>query len=207
MELDQPPPAAYTIHVDGGWETVDADFATAFQEQRHPANCCGSTGIAIVPTDPDWMQKGTTLITLSDGAQIGSQPAQRRQRHHDRPRDLRRYPPTRQQRQPAIPIRPRSFQGRLQRARDRQASGHAQRRTRLPSHALGHTLRQLRRDLQRAEHHPAHRLKLPPAYRRQGRRPRPALHAAGRPAHLFRRTLHQRGAKQRLRPRRGGQHQ
>ena len=75
MELSQPPPATYTIYVDGGWDTVNADFTTAFQEQRDPTNCRGSAGIAIVPTGPDWMNKGTILITLSDGSQIGSQPA------------------------------------------------------------------------------------------------------------------------------------
>ena len=30
MELTQPLPAAYTIYVDGGWETTNADFTTAF---------------------------------------------------------------------------------------------------------------------------------------------------------------------------------
>ena len=72
VELDQPPPAAYTIYIDGGWETVDADFTTAFQEQRAPLNRRGSAGIVIVPSGPDWMQKGTILITISDGSQIGS---------------------------------------------------------------------------------------------------------------------------------------
>jgi hypothetical protein len=75
VELTQPPPTAYTIYVDGGWDTVNADFNTAFQEQRDPTNRRGSAGIAIVPTGPDWMKKGTILITLSDGSQIGSQPA------------------------------------------------------------------------------------------------------------------------------------
>ena len=75
MELSQPPPATYTIYVDGGWDTVNADFTTAFQEQRDPTNRRGSAGIAIVPTGPDWMNKGTILITLSDGSHIGSQPA------------------------------------------------------------------------------------------------------------------------------------
>jgi hypothetical protein len=75
VELTQPPPATYTIYVDGGWDTVNADFTTAFQEQRDPTNRRGSAGIAIVPTGPDWMDKGTILITLSDGSQIGSQPA------------------------------------------------------------------------------------------------------------------------------------
>ena len=64
-----------TIYVDGGWDTVNADFTTAFQEQRDPTNRRGSAGIAIVPTGPDWMNKGTILITLSDGSKIGSQPA------------------------------------------------------------------------------------------------------------------------------------
>ena len=75
VELTQPPSTAYTIYVDGGWDTVNADFNTAFQEQRDPTNRRGSAGIAIVPTGPDWMKKGTILITLSDGSQIGSQPA------------------------------------------------------------------------------------------------------------------------------------
>ena len=38
VELTQPPPTAYTIYVDGGWDTVNADFTTAFQEQRDPTN-------------------------------------------------------------------------------------------------------------------------------------------------------------------------
>ena len=75
VELTQPPPTAYTMYVDGGWDTVNADFTTAFQEQRDPTNRQGSAGIAIVPTGPDWMKKGTILITLRDGSQIGSQPA------------------------------------------------------------------------------------------------------------------------------------
>ena len=75
VELTQPPPATYTISVDGGWDTVNADFTTAFQEQRDPTNRRGSAGIAIVPTGPDWMNKGTILTTLSDGSQTGSQPA------------------------------------------------------------------------------------------------------------------------------------
>ena len=75
VELTQPPPATYTIYVDGGWDTVNADFTTTFQEQRDPTNRRGSAGIAIVPTGLDWMDKGTILITLSDGSQIGSQPA------------------------------------------------------------------------------------------------------------------------------------
>ena len=57
MELTQPLPAAYTIYVDGGWETTNADFTTAFQEQRDPTNHQGSAGIAIVPTGPDWMNR------------------------------------------------------------------------------------------------------------------------------------------------------
>ena len=63
------------MYVDGGWDTVNADFTTAFQEQRDPTNRRGSAGIAIVPTGPDWMDKGTILITLTDGSQVGSQPA------------------------------------------------------------------------------------------------------------------------------------
>ena len=70
VELTQPPPTAYTIYVDGGWDTVNADFTTAFQEQRDPTNHRGSAGIVIVPTGPDWMEKGTILITLSDGSRI-----------------------------------------------------------------------------------------------------------------------------------------
>ena len=72
VELTQLPPTAYTIYVDGGWNTVNADFTTAFQEQRDPTNRRGSAGIAIVPTGPDWMNKGTILITLTDGSQTGS---------------------------------------------------------------------------------------------------------------------------------------
>jgi hypothetical protein len=67
-------PTAYTIYVDGGWDTVNADF-TAFQEQRDPTNRRGSAGIAIVLTGPDWMNKGTILMTLTDGSQTGTQPA------------------------------------------------------------------------------------------------------------------------------------
>ena len=75
VDLIQPPPTAYTIYVDGGWDTVNADFTTAFQEQRDPTNRRGSAGIAIVPTGLDWTNKGTILITLSDGSHTGSQPA------------------------------------------------------------------------------------------------------------------------------------
>ena len=75
VDLTQPPPTAYTMYVDGGWDTVNADFTTAFQEQRDPTNRRGSAGIAIVPTGPDWMDKGTILITLTDGSKVGSQPA------------------------------------------------------------------------------------------------------------------------------------
>ena len=75
VELTQPPPATCILYVDGGWETVNADFNTAFQEQRDPTNRRGSAGIAIVPTGHDWMNKGTILITLRDGSKIGSQPA------------------------------------------------------------------------------------------------------------------------------------
>ena len=63
VELTQPPPTAYTIYVDGGWDTINADFTTAFQEQRDPTNRRGSAGITIVP--PTGWEK----------AQIGSQPA------------------------------------------------------------------------------------------------------------------------------------
>ena len=75
MELTHPLPSAYTIYVDGGWDTTNADFTTAFQEQRDPTNLRGFSGIAIVPTGPDWMKQGTILITLTDGSQVGSQPA------------------------------------------------------------------------------------------------------------------------------------
>ena len=37
-ELTQPLPTAYNIFVDGGWTTTQADFHTAFQEQRDPTN-------------------------------------------------------------------------------------------------------------------------------------------------------------------------
>ena len=74
-ELTQPLPTAYNIFVDGGWTTTQADFHTAFQEQRDPTNRQGSAGIAIVPTGPDWMQQGTILLTLNEGSQSGSQPA------------------------------------------------------------------------------------------------------------------------------------
>ena len=47
-ELTQPLPTAYNIYVDGGWTTTQADFHTAFQEQRDPTNRQGSAGIAIV---------------------------------------------------------------------------------------------------------------------------------------------------------------
>jgi hypothetical protein len=75
MEMTHPPPTAYTIYVDGSWDTTSADFTTAFQEQRDPTNRQGSAGIAIVPTGPDLMNKDTILITLNDGSQIGSQTA------------------------------------------------------------------------------------------------------------------------------------
>ena len=75
LELAQTLPAAYTIFVDGGWETTNADFNTAFQEQWDPTNRQGSAGIAIVPTGSDWMQQGTILITLNEGSQSGSQPS------------------------------------------------------------------------------------------------------------------------------------
>jgi hypothetical protein len=38
VELNQAPPTAYTIYMDGRWDTIDADFTTAFQEQRDPTN-------------------------------------------------------------------------------------------------------------------------------------------------------------------------
>ena len=72
LELTQPLPTAYNIYVDGGWTTTQADFHTAFQEQRDPTNRQGSAGIAIVPTGPDWMQQGTILLTLNEGSQSGS---------------------------------------------------------------------------------------------------------------------------------------
>ena len=64
VEMTKPPPTAYTIYVDGGWDTVNADFTTAFQEQRDPTNRRGSAGITIVPTGSEWMLKGTVLIHL-----------------------------------------------------------------------------------------------------------------------------------------------
>jgi hypothetical protein len=69
VELTPPPPTAYVIYVDGGWDTVNADFTTAFQEQRDSTNRRGSAGTAIFSTGPDWMNKGTILITLHDGSQ------------------------------------------------------------------------------------------------------------------------------------------
>ena len=48
---------------------------SAFQEQRDPTNRRGSAGIAIVPTGTNWQQQGTTIITLTNGVQVGSQPA------------------------------------------------------------------------------------------------------------------------------------
>ena len=63
------------LYVDGGWDSTDTDFDSAFQEQRDPTNRRGSAGIAIVPTGTDWQQQGTTIITLTNGIQIGSQPA------------------------------------------------------------------------------------------------------------------------------------
>jgi hypothetical protein len=61
VELTHTPPTAYNIYVDGGWDTENADFNTAFREQRDPTNRRGSAGIAIVPTGPGWMSKGTIL--------------------------------------------------------------------------------------------------------------------------------------------------
>ena len=70
-----PLPTSYTIYVDGGWDSTDTDFYSAFQEQRDPINRRGSADIAIVPTGTDWKQQGTIVITLNNGAQVGSQPA------------------------------------------------------------------------------------------------------------------------------------
>jgi hypothetical protein len=75
LNLTSPLPTSYTIYVDGGWDSTDTDFYSAFQEQRDPTNRRGSAGIAIVPNGTDWQQQGTTIITLTDGIQIGSQPA------------------------------------------------------------------------------------------------------------------------------------
>ena len=75
LKLTSPLPTSYTIYVDGGWDSTDTDFYSAFQEQRDPTNRRGSAGIAIVPNGTDWQQQGTTIITLTDGIQIGSQPA------------------------------------------------------------------------------------------------------------------------------------
>ena len=75
LKLTSPLPTSYTIYVDGGWDSTDTDFYSAFQEQLDPINRRGSAGIAIVPNGTDWQQQGTTIITLTDGIQIGSQPA------------------------------------------------------------------------------------------------------------------------------------
>ena len=52
----RPLPTSYTIYVDGGWDSPDTDFYSAFQEQRDPTNRRGSAGKAIVPTGTDWQQ-------------------------------------------------------------------------------------------------------------------------------------------------------
>ena len=54
-------PTSYTIYVDGGWDSTDMDFYSAFQEQRDPTNRRGSAGIAIIPTGTDWQQQGASL--------------------------------------------------------------------------------------------------------------------------------------------------
>jgi hypothetical protein len=41
------------MYVNGGWNTVNAYFTTAFQEQCDKTNRRGSAGITIVPTSPD----------------------------------------------------------------------------------------------------------------------------------------------------------
>ena len=53
LQLARPLPTSYTIYVDGGWDSTDTDFYSAFQEQRDPTNRRGSAGIAIVPTGTD----------------------------------------------------------------------------------------------------------------------------------------------------------
>ena len=75
LQLARPLPTSYTIYVDGGWDSTDTDFYSAFQEQRDPTNRRGSAGIAIVPTGTDWQQQGAIVITLNHGVQVGSQPA------------------------------------------------------------------------------------------------------------------------------------
>ena len=75
LQLARPLPTSYTIYVDGGWDSIDTDFYSAFQEQRDPTNRRGSASIAIVPTGTDWQQQGTIVITLNNGVQVGSQPA------------------------------------------------------------------------------------------------------------------------------------
>jgi hypothetical protein len=75
IQLARPLPTSYTIYVDGGWDSTDTVFYSAFQEQRDPTNRRGSAGIAIVPTGTDWKQQGTIVITLNNGTQVGSQPA------------------------------------------------------------------------------------------------------------------------------------
>ena len=74
LQLARPLPTSYTIYVDGGWDSTDTDFYSAFQE-RDPTNRRGSAGIAIVHTGTDWQQQGTIIITLTNGVQVGSQPA------------------------------------------------------------------------------------------------------------------------------------
>ena len=75
LHLASPLPTSYTIYVDGGWDSTETDLYSTFQEQRDPTNRRGSAGIAIVPTGTDWQQQGTTIITLTNGVQVGSQPA------------------------------------------------------------------------------------------------------------------------------------
>ena len=75
LQLARPLPTSYTIYVDGGWDSTDTDFYSAFQEQRDPTIRRGSAGIAIVPTGTDWQQQGAIVITLNNGVQVGSQPA------------------------------------------------------------------------------------------------------------------------------------
>ena len=53
LQLARPLPTSYTIYVDGGWDSTDTDFYSAFQEQRDPTNRRGLAGIAIVPTGTD----------------------------------------------------------------------------------------------------------------------------------------------------------
>jgi hypothetical protein len=73
LQIEHTLPTSYTIYVGGGWQSFDMEFLSAFQEQRDPTNRRGSAGITIIPTGTDWEHKETILITLNNGAQVGSQ--------------------------------------------------------------------------------------------------------------------------------------